>query len=217
MKAFMQFIVRQTAAFTAMGSVALVSVFAFETALPLAAVYGLAGGVATYYSTKQLQIYRDAKKSGLTRKEYQFITENLKEAKKKIVRLQRAFINVRQLGNARDNFEILRTVKRIYANTKREPHRFFQAEAFYYKHLDSLVEIAEKYAYLSQQPVKSREMHEMMRDSRHTILVLGQTVNKDLKVMLRDDVETLDFELDFARKTIQSPKKTKKTNGSVSS
>ena len=210
MKAFLQFLARQAAAITATGSICLISVFAFEQNFLLSVVYGLIGGVGTYYSTKQLQVYQDAKKNGLTRKEYKFISENLKEAKKKIIRLQRAFLDVRQLGNARENFEILRTVKRIYANTKREPHRFFQAESFYYKHLDSLVEIVEKYAYLSKQPVKSREMNEMMRDSRQTILALGLTVNKDLKVMLRDDVETLDFELDVARKRIQGPKKTKK-------
>lgn len=84
----------------------------------------------------------------------------------------------------------------------------FKAEAFYYKHLDSLVEIAEKYAYLSKQQVKSREMNETMRDSRQTIIVLGQTIKKDQREMLNDDVDTLHFELDVAKKTLQKPKKT---------
>ena len=52
----------------------------------------------------------------------------------------------------------------------------------------------------------------MMRDSRHTVLVLGQTVSKDLRIMLNDDVDTLHFELDVAKRTIQKPKK---TNGRV--
>lgn len=212
MKAFLQFVLRSAAAFTATGSVWLVSFFAFEQVVLWSTVFALAGGTGTYYSVKQIQTYRYAKSNGLTWKEYKFIIENLKDAKVKINRLQRAFVQVRRLGNVRENFEILRTVRKIYANTKREPRRFFQAEAFYYKHLDSLVEIAEKYAYLSQQPVKSREMNETMRDSRHTIIVLGQTVNKDLRVMLNDDVDTLHFELDVAKKTIQKPKK---SNGGV--
>lgn len=205
MKAFLQLIIRHTSALSASAIVWLIAFFTFNQGLALSFGVGLLGGAGTFYSVKQLQIYRNAKENGLTRKEYLFVMDNLKEAKAKIVRLQRALFQVRQLGYAKENFEILRTVKKIYGNTKREPRRFFQAESFYYKHLDSLVEIAERYAYLSQQPVKSKEIHEMLRDSRHTILVLGQTVNKDLKVMLSDDVDTLHFELDVAKKTIQKP------------
>lgn len=212
MKAFFQFILRSMAAFTVMVIVWLVSFFAFSQAFLLASLYSIIGAAGTYYSLKGMMAYRYAKDNGLTRKEYKFISDNLKEAKGKIIRLQRALLDVRQFGNARENMQILSTVKKIYANTKREPARFFQAESFYYKHLDSLVEIAEKYAYLSSQPVKSREMNDTMRDSRHTILVLGQTVQKDLRVMLNDDVDTLHFELDVAKRTVKKPKK---SNGRV--
>lgn len=212
MKAFFQFILRSMAAFTAMVTVWLVSFFAFEQAFLFASLYSIIGAAGTYYSLKGITSYRYAKDNGLTRKEYKFISNNLKEAKAKISRLQRALLDVRQFGNARENMEILTTVKKIYSNTKREPARFFQAEGFYYKHLDSLVEIAEKYAYLSSQPVKSREMNDTMRDSRHTIIVLGQTVKKDLRIMLNDDVDTLHFELDVAKRTTGKPKK---SNGGV--
>ncbi|MCF3944399.1 5-bromo-4-chloroindolyl phosphate hydrolysis family protein [Oceanobacillus alkalisoli] len=212
MKAFFEFVLRQAAAFTATGVIWLISFFAFSQIFLLSTAYALVCGVVTYYAVKHLQISRDAKRHGLTRKEYKFISGNLKEAKAKVIRLQRALVQVRPLGNAKENFEILRTVKRIYTNTKREPWRFFKAEAFFYKHLDSLVEITEKYAYLSKQQVKSREMSETMRDSRLAIIVLGQTVNKDLRIMLNDDVDTLHFELDVAKKTLQKPKK---TNGRV--
>jgi 5-bromo-4-chloroindolyl phosphate hydrolysis protein len=185
----------------------MISFFAFEQVFLVSSGIALAGGAGTYYGMKYISTHRYAKDNGLTRQEYKFIDNNLKEAREKIRRLQRALFNVSQLGNARENRELLATVKSIYANTKREPRRFFQAEGFYYKHLDSLVEIAEKYAYLSKQPVKSREMNETMRDSRHAIIVLGQTVKKDLRVMLNDDVDTLHFELDVAKKTIQKPRK----------
>lgn len=216
MKAFFQFILRSMAAFTVITVVLLLSFFAFEQTFLLSSLYGLFGGVGTFYSVKQVTSHRNAKDHGLTRKEYKFIAENLKEAKGKISRLQRSLTQVRQFGHARENMEILNTVKKIYANTKRDPLRFYQAEGFYYKHLDSLVEIADKYAYLSSQPVKSREMNETMRDTRHMIIVLGQTVKKDLRVMLNDDVDTLHFELDVAKRTIQKPKKkANETNGRV--
>lgn len=206
MKAFFQFILRSAISFTVTGTILLVTLLGFGQAFLIASLYGLIGGVGTYYTLKYINTYQYAKNNGLTRQEYKFISDNLKDANDKIKRLQRALINVRQLGNARENRDILITVRRIYANTKKEPRRFFQAEGFYYKHLDSLVEIAEKYAYLSEQPVKSREMNEMMRDSRHAIIVLGQTVKKDLRVMLNDDVNTLHFELDVAKRTTQKLK-----------
>lgn len=206
MKAFFQFILRSMAAFTATGATWLISFFAFGQAFLISSAIALLGGAGTYYGMKFVSTHRYAKENGLTRQEYKFIDNNLKEAKDKIRRLQRAVYSVSQLGNARENRELLATVKSIYSNTKRDPRRFFQAEGFYYKHLDSLVEISEKYAYLSKQPVKSREMNETMRDSRHAIIVLGQTVKKDLRVMLNDDVDTLHFELDVAKKTIQKPR-----------
>lgn len=206
MKTFFQFILRSAISFTVTGTILLVTLLGFGQAFLIASLYGLIGGVGTYYTLKYINTYQYAKNNGLTRQEYKFISDNLKDANDKIKRLQRALINVRQLGNARENRDILITVRRIYANTKKEPRRFFQAEGFYYKHLDSLVEIAEKYAYLSEQPVKSREMNEMMRDSRHAIIVLGQTVKKDLRVMLNDDVNTLHFELDVAKRTTQKLK-----------
>lgn len=212
MKAFFQFILRSMAAFSVMTVVWLVAFFGFSQAFLLASLYSIIGATATYYSLKGITTYRYAKDNGLTRKEYKFISTNLQEAKGKISRLQRALLDVRQFGNARENMEIITTVKKIYANTKREPARFFQAESFYYKHLDSLVEIAEKYAYLSSQPVKSREMNDTMRDSRHTIIVLGQTVKKDLRIMLNDDVDTLHFELDVAKRSLKKPKN---SNGRV--
>lgn len=214
MKAFFNFIIRSASGFTATGIVWLVSLLAFSQGFLPSVLYGLLGGGLTFYSVKQVQNHLHAKEHGLSRKEFQFISGNLKEAKDKILRLQRAFVQVRGLGNRRENAKILGTAKRIYANTKKEPWRFYQAEGFYYKHLDSLVEIAEKYAYLSQQQVKSREMNETMRESRHAIIVLGHTVDKDLRVMLRNDVDTLHFELDVAKKTIDKPKN---KNGRVTS
>lgn len=130
MKAFFDFVLRQAAAFTATGLIWLISYFTFTQVFLLSTTYAIVGGVVTYYSVKHIQISRNAKRQGLTRKEYKFISENLKEAKAKVIRLQRAFFQVRQFGNVKENFEILRTVKRIYANTQQEPWRFLRRKLF---------------------------------------------------------------------------------------
>ncbi|RLL46910.1 protein xpaC [Oceanobacillus piezotolerans] len=207
MKAFFQFVLRSTAAFMSTVTTWLVSFIAFSQTFLLASVYALAGGAVVYFSLKQIGDIRTIRNSGLKRREYRYIQDNLKEAKDKINRLQRALFSIRSVDQAKYNLEIMRTVKKIYSNTKHEPHRFYKAEGFYFKHLDSLVELAEKYAFLSKQPTQSREMADSLRDTRRTIYSLGETVKKDLRIMLNDDIDTLHYELDFAQQTINGQKK----------
>ncbi|MFD1360496.1 5-bromo-4-chloroindolyl phosphate hydrolysis family protein [Lentibacillus salinarum] len=185
----------------------LISFFAFDVAFLLSALYAVIGGGAGYFLTKGLMYFRYLRQKGLSRKEYIYIKDNLGEAKAKIKRLQRTLYRVRNLQQARQSIEILVTVRKIYANTKKEPRRFYQAEAFYYKHLDSLVVLMEKYAYLKAQPSHSEEMQQSLKDTRQTIIALGETIKKDLHVMLHDDMDTLQFELDVAEQLFKNRRK----------
>ncbi|GAB3062443.1 5-bromo-4-chloroindolyl phosphate hydrolysis family protein [Virgibacillus ainsalahensis] len=207
MRAFLQFIARFMAGSSAAVLTWLISFFAFEQSFLLAGLYGLLGGGTVYFSNKQITHYRYLRSIGLSRREYNYIEQNLKEAKQKITRLQRALRSVGSGSQRKQNIAIMLTVRKIYSNTKKEPKRFYQAESFYYKHLDSLVALAEKYAYLNAQPSKTKEMAESLRDTRHTIMIMETTVKKDLYTMLNDDFDTLDFELDVARKSIGSVNK----------
>lgn len=42
---------------------------------------------------------------------------------------------------------MIKMIRKIYSLTKKEPKRFYQAEQFYYSHLDSATELAEKYVF----------------------------------------------------------------------
>ncbi|MFC2949738.1 5-bromo-4-chloroindolyl phosphate hydrolysis family protein [Virgibacillus sediminis] len=208
MKAFFQFILRSTFATSAAVITALISFFGFDAAMLLSGVYGLLGGGTAYVSAKQISDHRELKSQGLSRREYKYIRENLKEAKPKIARLQRSLKSVRSFGQAKENLEILLTVRKIYSNTKKEPKRFYQAESFFYKHLDSLVALTEKYAYLSSQPAKTKEMVQSLKETRRTVREMGETVKKDLYVMLNEDMDTLNFELDVAKQSYRHVKQT---------
>ncbi|RDW15717.1 protein xpaC [Oceanobacillus chungangensis] len=198
---------RGTVAFIATVATWLISFFTFEQTYLLSSLFAIIGGVVVYYSVKQMTKFSYLRRIGLSKREYKFIDNNLQEAKNKISRLNKALLSIRSIDQARQNFEIIRTVKKIYSNTKKEPKRFYQAEGFYYNHLDSLVELAEKFAFLSSQPVKNREMMEALRDTRITIAILGETVKKDLYIMLDDDIDTLHYELDVAKRSISKSKK----------
>ncbi|MBP1970247.1 5-bromo-4-chloroindolyl phosphate hydrolysis protein [Virgibacillus natechei] len=207
MKAFLQFVLRTMSATSVVVLIGLISLLALDQTIWMATLYAMISGVAVYISMKQLTNFRYRRENGLSRSEYKYIDKNLKEAKEKITRLNRSLRKVGSFGHAKQNFEILVTVRKIYSNTKKEPKRFYKAEAFYYEHLDSLVALTEKYAYLSEQPSKTNEMDKSLENTRHTIAIMNETVKKDLQIMLNDDLNTLDFELDVAKQSINRWKK----------
>lgn len=190
-----------------MGGTWLISFIALEQTFWLSTLYALIGGVIAFLTVKEIGKVQYLKQQGLTRREYKYIRKHLKEAKGKIARLQRSLMSVRSIDQVKRNLELIRTVRKIYSNTKREPKRFFKAEGFFYDRLDSLVEITEKYAFLSSQPVKSIEMKDSLVQTERTLYGLNESVKKDLYIMLDDDVDTLHFELDVARNSINRMKK----------
>ncbi|WP_249870413.1 5-bromo-4-chloroindolyl phosphate hydrolysis family protein [Oceanobacillus saliphilus] len=207
MRAMFQFIIQSMAGLAGTISTWLISFFAFEQTFLLSSLFAVGGGAVVYLTSSQILDYRFVKSNGLTRREYKFIENNLKDAKQKISRLQKSLFRVRTLQHAKQNLEIARTAQKIYSNAKKEPKRFYQAEGFFYNHLDSLVELAEKYAYLSSQPAKTKEMEKSLRDTRQTVSILGETIKKDLHIMLDDDIDTLHFELDVAKQSINRTSK----------
>lgn len=73
-----------------------------------------------------------------------------------MIRLRKALFQAKSIQMFKQNAEMLRIVRRIYLLTKKEPKRFYQAERFFYQTLDSIVELTEKYAFLSSHPKKQR-------------------------------------------------------------
>lgn len=73
-----------------------------------------------------------------------------------MIRLRKALFQAKSIQMFKQNAEMLRIVRRIYLLTKKEPKRFYQAERFFYQTLDSVVELTEKYAFLSSHPKKQR-------------------------------------------------------------
>ncbi|MDQ0214332.1 5-bromo-4-chloroindolyl phosphate hydrolysis protein [Oikeobacillus pervagus] len=159
--------------------------------------------VALYQMIKWITRRRFLKENNITRQEYAYIKRNLKEAKEKLKRLNKVFIKIRNIQTFKQMIEIHRLVKRIFSIVKREPRRFYQAENFFFRHLDSVVEIAEKYAFLSQQPVKNEQLYHSLSESSITLDELTKSLEKDLYVVLQSDIEHLSIELDVAKHSLK--------------
>lgn len=150
---------------------------------------------------------RIQKKYGLSRKEYYYILDQLKEAKAKLSRLQHLFLKVRSLRSLKQMIELNSLVKRIYSVVKKEPKRFYEIEPFFYSHLDSVVELAEKSALLSNKKVKGPDMKQSLLETTETLGDLSQTLEADLRQVLARDIEHLTIELDVARQRTAQTKK----------
>ncbi len=184
----------------------LVCFFGFNLAAIVSSIGAIIGGAVVYALMSFYFSHLFVKKHGLNRKEYRYIKNNLVEAKRKISRINKTLLTIRHISSLKQRIELMRVLKKIYQLTKSEPKRFYKAEPFYFSHLDSVVELSEKYAFLSRQPNKSRELNQSLIETRRTIEELTETVEKDLYDMLAEDIEDLHFELDVAKKTINTKK-----------
>jgi 5-bromo-4-chloroindolyl phosphate hydrolysis protein len=178
------------------------------TFLPSACI-AILGGVLTHVILSLFQNTSYLKKHQLTRKEYRYIKKNLKEAQQKIRRLNKSIFKIRDIYSVKQRIDINRITKKIHKMTIKEPKRFYRAEEFYFSHLDSLVELTEKYSFLSSQPKQNREMGQSLIETRRTLNELSKVVEEDLYRVISDDIDTLNFEIDVAKHTIQKKKELK--------
>lgn len=206
MKRFFEILIQLFLAIPATVVIWLVCYFAFNVAFIVSVIGSIVGGVILYWIMSLYLNHVYVKKHGLTRKEYRYIKGNLVEARKKISRINKTLLTIRHITSLKQRIELMRLLKKIQQLTKREPKRFYKAEPFYFSHLDSVVELSEKYALLSRQPNKSRELNQSLAETRRMLDELTETVEKDLYEILAEDIEDLHFELDVAKKTINTRK-----------
>lgn len=209
MNPFLAFLVRILITIPTAVTVWLVSSFMFDQTFWFSTGFSLVGAIFAYWISSVYLKYRFLKKHHLTRKEYLYIKKNLNEAKLKISRLHKALVSIRHIPSLKQRIELIRVTRKIYSLTRKEPKRFYKAEQFYFSHLDSAVELTEKYVFLSSQPKKDRELEKSLIETRRTIEELKTSIENDLNEVLSDDIDQLHFELDVAKHAIKTTKESK--------
>ncbi|MGO4888340.1 5-bromo-4-chloroindolyl phosphate hydrolysis family protein [Anaerobacillus sp. MEB173] len=167
---------------------------------------GLIGGASSYTILKWRGKQKVLSQNQLTRKEFKYIQSNLQEAKEKIKRLNNAFVGNRSIYAMRQIGKLRKMVNRIYQIVKNEPKRFYQAEKFFFYHLDSVVELSERYVFLTRQPVKDKDVRRSLSETEVTLKHLIQSLEEDLLNVLSNDIDHLNFELDVAKHTLRREK-----------
>ncbi len=80
---------------------------------------------------------------------------------------------------------------------------FINLNVSFSNHLDSIVELSERYAMLASQPVKNEQMYISLKETQSTLEDLSDSVKKDIYHVLSRDVEDLNFELDVAKHSLK--------------
>ncbi|TYS91699.1 5-bromo-4-chloroindolyl phosphate hydrolysis family protein [Rossellomorea aquimaris] len=206
MNTFLQFSVRTVISFSIGTSSFIAYLLLFDLGFPLTFLSSLGTGILFFFVVKGFQKRWWLKKNGLSSQEFRYINKNLKEAKEKVKRLQKQQLRVRSLGAFKQILELNRLSRRIYQLVKKEPKRFFSAESFFFYHLDSVVEITEKYTFLAAQSGKNKEAFLSLQQTRTTLDDLTGSLEKDLQNVLANDMDTLQFELNFANQHLSHKK-----------
>ncbi len=187
----------------------LIIFFGMDLTFGITTLSSVALSIGSYFGIKSLQHRLWLKKQGVSSKDYRYIKKNLDEAKHKVKRLQSVQLKIRSLGAFKQLLEINRLTRRIYQLVRQQPLKFYQAENFFFYHLDSAVELSEKYAYIASQPAKSDEMFISLQETRSLLDDLKDHLEKDLHEILSDDMDRLKFELEFTKKHLSSKKEIK--------
>lgn len=202
MKAILESIIRLLITIPSMVIIWFLVYFSTNHLFFATSVSSLIAGLFIYQCTKWVRTGQFIKQQKISRKEYRFILKNLKEAKYKIRRLQKTFFSIRDIRTFKLYYDINKIVRKIYSLIQKEPRRFYLAESFFYVHLNSMVELSEKFSLLNAQPVKNKEIIQNIDETRHTLKELTHEIEKDLYSMLKRDIDDLHFELEYAKHSI---------------
>jgi 5-bromo-4-chloroindolyl phosphate hydrolysis protein len=209
MNPFFSFLIRSFVAVPITVLTWLVTYFPLDQAFWPSTGLAISAGILTHFILAIVMNTRFLNKHQISRKEYRYIRKNLNEARQKINRLNKNLFSIRDISSVKQRIDLLRITKKIHKMTTKEPKRFYQAEQFYFSHLDSIVELTEKYSFLSSQPKKNMEMGQSLIETRHTLNELTKVVEEDLYKVISDDIDHLNFEIDVAKHTLNKQKDAK--------
>ncbi|RNF40424.1 5-bromo-4-chloroindolyl phosphate hydrolysis family protein [Planococcus salinus] len=202
MKPFENFIKRQTVSLPLMTVMFPVLYLGAEIGFIASGAVAAGTYLASNTTMKQVQYSSDSKKLGMSRSEYKHVRLQVKEAKTKIKQLQGHYYRVRSITSFKQLMDISKLASKITTVVQQNPRKFYHAERFFYSHLDSAIELTEKYTLLVNQPVKDREIKVALQDTREMLRSMKEVMEQDLKQVLSTDVEQLRIELDYARMAV---------------
>lgn len=173
---------------------ATTSSFVFDISNFIDILIGAGGFAATYIPSQNFLFNKQLNEYGLTRSEYGFIREQLKEASAKVNRLKKSYVNVRSFKDVKLVYDINRLVSTVHDTVQDDPKRYFSVQQFYHSHLDSAVNTVEHYLHLYKMPGKSKEERMKLHEARITMFEIMRSLESDVSTMNQSGYQALELE-----------------------
>ncbi|WP_148709065.1 5-bromo-4-chloroindolyl phosphate hydrolysis family protein [Falsibacillus albus] len=199
MKSFMRYIIRSCISTLSGIFIWLLSFFSWNIPFSLTSVLAISSSIAIYFIIKWMQTANIHKQYGLDRKEYAYIRQQLKESKQKIKKLNKSIFQLKSISAFRQFYETQKLSKQIFHTVKLKPQLFFSCEQFFYQHLDSAVEITEKYAALSANGLNDPSFRKTMGEAKEALSLINQSLNDDLIKLHSGDLHDLQVEIEYVK------------------
>lgn len=183
------------------GPIVTLIAIGFNVPILISLFGGVVCFVMTLFIMKMSQRRGARKKFNLTKSEYNLIEEQLEEANDTARQLSSLFTKVRSIKGFRQLYDMNKIARRIINIVKTNPQKFYRVETFFYAHLPSIGELADKYVLLAREKMKDYEVKLALQETQLALDNYQKILNDDLKEVLADDIESLKMELDFAKMT----------------
>lgn len=108
-------------------------------------------------------------------------------------------MNLRSISAFRQFYETQKLSRKIVKTVKIQPHLFFASEEFFYKDLDSAVEITEKYSLLSSQAPVNPDVRHTLQEAKNSISIVNSKLESDLMKLLSPEIQKLNVEIDYIK------------------
>jgi len=108
------------------------------------------------------------------------------------------------LGNGQRKVrEVAEVIQRILDDLRQDPADFKKARQFLSYYLDATSKIVSRYTELSAKGTGSADIRDKLRQTEETLEVMREAYEKQLRILLDNDVFDLDTELSVIRRTIE--------------
>ena len=103
----------------------------------------------SYFPTQRLTSRKYLTEIGLSRRDYHYVSNHLKQAQDKIRTILKSFVNVRSIQDFRQINDIYRISKSIHFLLNKG-RQCFKVESFFYSHIDNALNLIESYTRLAK-------------------------------------------------------------------
>lgn len=165
-----------------------------------AIVAGIGGFVAGLLILTPQKKERTFELHGITREE---LEASLAEGRAKIAEIGRSAADVRNAAVKRKVEGLIDVANRIIEDIREDPKDLRRARQFFSYYLDATINIVRRYASLSQRGVTSSDLASALARTEGTLDTLRKAFEKQLALLLEDDVMDLDTELQLLERTIK--------------